>query len=234
MRGDIRFATKALKRAVKYAILVKVKICWRSVCQSREKRRRGVSVGKFRFIKTEVPGIVLAEPSVFGDERGFFMETWHAEEFAAAGLPGVFVQSNHSKSRRGVLRGLHYQRENAQGKLVRVVRGAVFDVGVDLRPGSPTFGRWAGVELNEENKLQIYIPEGFAHGFLVLSPEAEFVYQCTDYYNPAAEGGLIWNDAQIGIDWPTLDAPPLLSAKDAALPGFAGQDFAFFERWYKA
>ncbi|MGD9559019.1 MAG: dTDP-4-dehydrorhamnose 3,5-epimerase [Oscillospiraceae bacterium] len=188
-------------------------------------------MGNFKFIATEVPGLVVIEPAVFGDDRGFFMETWHQAAFEEAGIRADFVQDNHSKSRRGVLRGLHFQWQNTQGKLVRVVRGRVFDVGVDLRPGSPHFGRWAGAELSEENRRQFYVPPGFGHGFLVLSDEAEFTYKCTDFYNPAAEGGIRWDDADIGIKWPDVGAAPLLSEKDAALPGFSAQDFTPFERW---
>ena len=188
-------------------------------------------MGKFTFIETEVPGMLIIEPTVFGDSRGFFMETYHKEEFAAAGLTAEFVQDNHSLSGKGVLRGLHFQKERTQGKLVRVVRGRVFDVGVDLRPGSPYFGRWAGVELNDENKRQLWVPPGFAHGFLVLSEEAEFTYKCTDLYFPAAEGGVRYDDPDVGIRWPELDVPFQLSGKDEALPGLRGQDFSCFERW---
>lgn len=189
-------------------------------------------MGKFTFTPTELPGVMIIDPTVFGDERGWFMETWHAGEFAEAGIAAPFVQDNHSKSRKGVLRGLHFQKENTQGKLVRVVSGRVFDVAVDLRPNSPAFGKWTGVELSAENKRQFYVPEGFAHGFLVISDEAEFVYKCTDMYNPAAEGGVLWNDPAIGIQWPDIGVAPQLSAKDAVLPALATQDFALFERWY--
>ncbi len=188
-------------------------------------------MGKFKFIETEVPGMLIVENTVFGDSRGFFMETYHQEEFAAAGITAPFVQDNHSLSTKGVLRGLHFQKEHTQGKLVRVVRGRVFDVGVDVRPGSPHFGAWAGVELSDENKRQLWVPAGFAHGFLVLSDVAEFTYKCTDIYCPAAEGGIRYDDADIGIRWPQLGEPFRLSEKDTALPGLAGQDFACFERW---
>ena len=190
-------------------------------------------MGKFTFSQLKIPELVVVEPTVFGDDRGFFMETWHKEEFAAAGLRDEFVQDNHSKSRRGVLRGLHFQWQNTQAKLVRVLSGRVFDVGVDLRPNSACYGQWDGVELSAENKKQLYVPQGFAHGFLVLSEEAEFCYKCTDVYNPAAEGGIRWNDADIGIVWPDAGTKPLLSAKDDELPGFAGQDFSAFERWFR-
>lgn len=167
------------------------------------------------IIHTAIPDVKLLEPKVFGDERGFFMETFRDEWFRANVAERTFVQENHSKSARGVLRGLHYQTENTQGKLVRVVSGAVFDVAVDMRCDSPTFGQWVGEILSAENKRQLWVPEGFAHGFYVLSEEAEFVYKCTDYYNPAAEHSLLWNDASVGINWP-LAGEPSLSAKDAA------------------
>ena len=152
----------------------------------------------------EIEGLYVVEPKVFGDERGYFMETYHYEAFKEAGLDMVFVQDNQSMSKKGVLRGLHYQKEHPQGKLVRVVKGEVFDVAVDIRKGSKTYGKWFGVELTEENKKQFYIPEGFAHGFLVLSELAEFCYKCTDFYHPGDEGGVAWNDPEIGIEWPQL------------------------------
>lgn len=167
------------------------------------------------IIHTAIPDVKLLEPKVFGDERGFFMETFRDEWFRANVAERTFVQENHSKSARGVLRGLHYQTENTQGKLVRVVSGAVFDVAVDMRRDSPTFGQWVGEILSAKNKRQLWVPEGFAHGFYVLSEEAEFVYKCTDYYNPTAEHSLLWNDATVGINWP-LAGEPSLSAKDAA------------------
>jgi dTDP-4-dehydrorhamnose 3,5-epimerase len=149
-----------------------------------------------------IEGLCVIEPSVHGDARGYFVETYNQKEMHEAGLDMVFVQDNQSGSTRGVLRGLHFQKEHPQGKLVRVVRGSVFDVAVDLRKGSKTYGKWFGVELTEENKKQFYIPEGFAHGFLVLSELAEFCYKCTDFYHPGDEGGLAWNDPEIGIEWP--------------------------------
>ena len=167
------------------------------------------------IIDTRIPDVKLLEPKVFGDERGFFMETFRDEWFRQNVADRTFVQENHSKSTQGVLRGLHYQTENTQGKLVRVVSGEVFDVAVDMRRNSPTFGHWVGEILSADNKRQLWVPEGFAHGFYVLSDEAEFVYKCTDYYNPNAEHSLIWNDATVGIDWPLLGAPSL-SAKDLA------------------
>jgi len=163
---------------------------------------------------TSIPDVLMIEPKVFGDARGFFFESFNARAFRdATGLDETFVQDNHSRSARGVLRGLHYQIRQPQGKLVRVVRGAVFDVAVDLRRASPSFGRWAGVELSEDNHRQLWIPPGFAHGFVVLSESADFLYKTTDYYAPEHERCLLWNDPAVGIDWP-LDTPPLLSGKD--------------------
>ena len=161
-------------------------------------------MGKIKVTTCEIEGLCVIEPTVFKDERGYFMETYNQNDFKEAGLDMVFVQDNQSMSTRGVLRGLHYQKQFPQGKLVRVVRGTVFDVAVDLRTGSKTYGNWFGVELSAENKKQFYIPEGFAHGFLVLSDEAEFVYKCTDFYHPGDEGGMAWNDPEIGIEWPQL------------------------------
>ena len=164
---------------------------------------------------TALPEVLLFEPKVFGDARGFFLESWNVRTFRElTGLDVDFVQDNHSRSARGVLRGLHYQLQQPQGKLVRVVRGRVFDVAVDLRRSSPRFGCWAGVELSEDDHRQLWVPPGFAHGFLVLSESADFLYKTTDYYAPAHERCIAWNDPQIGIDWP-LDGAPLLSAKDA-------------------
>lgn len=168
-----------------------------------------------KIIETKIPDVKLLEPQIFGDERGFFMETFRDEWFKQHVAQRTFVQENHSKSIKGVLRGLHYQTENTQGKLVRVVQGAVLDVAVDLRRSSPTFGQWVGEILSAENKRQLWVPEGFAHGFYVLSETAEFVYKCTDYYNPKAEHSLIWNDPTVAIDW-QLDGEPSLSAKDLA------------------
>ncbi|MZI96026.1 dTDP-4-dehydrorhamnose 3,5-epimerase [Vibrio sp. CAIM 722] len=168
-----------------------------------------------KVIDTKIADVKIIEPQVFGDERGFFMETWQQNKFEelVTGKPTVFVQDNHSKSKKGILRGLHYQLENTQGKLVRVVSGEVFDVAVDMRKGSATFGQWVGVYLSAENKRQFWIPAGFAHGFYVTSDEAEFVYKCTDYYNPKSEVSLLWNDKTVAVEWP-LDGEPLLSAKD--------------------
>lgn len=185
----------------------------------------------FTFVETAIPGVIVVEPVVHGDARGYFMETFEAGAFAKAGIPGPFVQDNQSKSSRGVLRGLHFQVRHTQAKLVRVVRGEVFDVAVDCRPGSPTFGKWVGVTLSEENKKQLYVPQGFAHGFLVLSEEAEFTYKCSDYYDPSAEGGIPWDDPTVGVQWPDAGCPLKLSPKDAGHESFARQDFSFFERW---
>jgi len=167
---------------------------------------------------TALPGVLLIRPQVFGDERGFFLETFSAERYRqVAGIEQPLVQDNHSRSRRGVLRGLHFQRTRPQGKLVGVARGSVFDVAVDIDPASPTCGRHVGVELSDANHLQLWIPPGYAHGFCVLSEVADFVYKCTDYYHPEDEGGLAWNCPRLGISWP-IDAP-LLSAKDERYPG---------------
>ncbi|MGE1562357.1 dTDP-4-dehydrorhamnose 3,5-epimerase [Pantoea septica] len=168
-----------------------------------------------KIIDTDIADVKIIEPAVFGDERGFFMETWQQKKFEELVCPRQFVQDNHSKSAKGILRGMHYQTENTQGKLVRVVSGEVFDVAVDMRQASPTFGKWVGVHLSAENKRQLWVPEGFAHGFYVVSDSAEFVYKCTDYYNPNAEHSLLWNDEVVGINWPlTGNEEPLLSAKD--------------------
>jgi dTDP-4-dehydrorhamnose 3,5-epimerase len=167
---------------------------------------------------TAIPDVLVLEPKVFGDARGFFFESFNARDFAqATGLNVEFVQDNHSKSSRGVLRGLHYQIQHAQGKLVRVVQGEVFDVAVDLRRSSPTFGRWVGERLNADNHRQMWIPPGFAHGFVVTSESAEFLYKTTDYWYPEHERSLLWNDPAIGIDW-AIEGQPLLAAKDAAAP----------------
>lgn len=168
-------------------------------------------------IETDLPGVLIVEPKVFGDDRGFFMESWNARAFEAAGIAGPWVQDNHSRSARGVLRGLHYQVRQTQGKLVRATAGAVFDVVVDLRRSSPAFGKWMGLELSAENKRMLWVPPGFAHGFLTLTDTADFQYKCTDYYAPEWEQALLWNDPAIGVEWP-LEAgqQPSLSAKDAA------------------
>lgn len=176
-------------------------------------------MGKFNFNKTKLEGMYIIESKVFGDERGYFTETYNKELFSEAGLNITFVQDNESKSSKGVLRGLHFQKKHSQGKLVRVTRGEVFDVAVDLRIGSPTYGQWVGVILSEQNKKQFYIPKGFAHGFLVLSDEAVFNYKCTDLYAPEYEGGVMWDDSNINIKWP-LDRIEkiILSEKDKIHP----------------
>lgn len=169
-----------------------------------------------KVIETDLPGVLILEPKVFGDERGFFMESWNARRYAQYGLPTHFVQDNLSFSRRGVLRGLHFQNPQPQGKLVSVLQGEVFDVAVDIRVGSPTFGRWTGVTLSAEDKRQFYIPPDFAHGFVVTSETALFFYKCTDYYAPASEGTVLWDDPEIGIEWPLEN--PTLSEKDRQAP----------------
>ncbi len=175
-----------------------------------------------KFIPTAIPDVILIEPKVFGDHRGFFMETWQRETFAKNGIDYDFVQDNHSKSSHGILRGLHYQMEQTQGKLVRVVEGTVFDVAVDMRRSSATFGQWVGYELSGENRHMMWVPPGFAHGFYVMSESAEFVYKCTDYYAPEHEESLLWNDPALGIDWHLVNGiAPILSDKDANAPVFA-------------
>ena len=181
-------------------------------------------MGNFKRIDTSIEGVYIIEPTVYGDTRGYFMETYQKKQFEEIGIEYDFVQDNQSKSRRGVLRGLHFQKENTQAKLVRCIKGEVFDVAVDLRPNSKTYGKWEGVILSEENKKMFMIPKGFAHGFLVLSEEAEFTYKCDDIYNPSAEGGLAWDDKEIDIKWPLqgLKKEELLtSEKDAKWPSLA-------------
>ena len=178
-----------------------------------------------RFTPTELTDVLVVEPRVHGDARGYFMETWRADLFADAGVPGVFVQDNQSSSGRGVLRGLHYQIRQPQGKLVRVIAGRVFDVAVDLRRSSPTCGRWAGVELSADDPRMLWVPPGFAHGFYVLSDRAEFVYKCTDYYAPEHERVVLWDDPDLGIAWPlAADAGPVLSDKDRGGVPFAAAE----------
>lgn len=161
-------------------------------------------MGQIKVTKCDIEGLYVIEPVIHGDERGYFTETYNQRDMHEAGLDMVFVQDNQSMSKKGVLRGLHFQKQYPQGKLVRVIKGNVFDVAVDLRKDSKTYGKWFGIELSAENHKQFYISEGFAHGFLVLSDEAEFCYKCTDFYHPGDEGGLAWNDPKIGIEWPTL------------------------------
>jgi dTDP-4-dehydrorhamnose 3,5-epimerase len=169
-----------------------------------------------KLISTSLPGVLIIEPRVFRDERGFFLETYHAERYREAGLDATFVQDNHSRSMRGTLRGLHWQAERPQGKLVRVLLGEIYDVAVDIRPDSPTFGQWVGFTLSADNFRQAWIPPGFAHGFCVTSEVAEVEYKCTDFYDPPSERGLIWNDPEVGIVWPIQD--PILSARDQKHP----------------
>lgn len=172
-----------------------------------------------KVIKTKLDGVLIIEPRIFGDERGFFYETFHAQRYKEAGIIENFVQDNRSRSTGGVLRGLHFQKRKPQGKLVTVTQGEVFDVAVDLRPNSPTFGKYESIVLTGENKIQFYIPPGFAHGFCVLSDSADFQYKCTDFYDPSDEGGLIWNDKTVDISWPIKE--PKLSEKDKILPSLA-------------
>jgi len=175
-------------------------------------------VGKFKFIKTKIPDLYIVESTAIGDERGYFLESYNKQDFEDAGLTMQFIQDNESRSKKGVLRGLHFQKEHTQGKLVRCTEGEVFDVAVDLRKGSPTFGQWKGVYLSAENKRQFYVPEGFAHGFLVLSETATFSYKCTEYYSPQHESGIIWNDPKIGVSWPVDNIDLIkLSEKDKML-----------------
>jgi dTDP-4-dehydrorhamnose 3,5-epimerase len=173
-----------------------------------------------KVTETALPGVLIIEPRVFADERGFLVETFQAERYRAeAGITATFVQDNHSRSKRGVLRGLHLQRARPQGKLARVARGEIFDVAADINPRSPTFGRWVGVTLSDENRLQMWIPPGYAHGFVVLSETADFEYKCTEYYHPQSESGVIWNDPDLAIEWPI--ANPTLSERDRRLPTLA-------------
>jgi dTDP-4-dehydrorhamnose 3,5-epimerase len=169
-----------------------------------------------KLIETTLPGVLLVEPKLHGDSRGFFMETWQSARYGAGGMPAGFVQDNLSRSVKGTLRGLHFQEPFAQGKLVFCVRGAVFDVAVDVRRGSPAFGRWFGAELSDDNRRQMWVPPGFAHGFCVLSESADFVYKCTELYHPETERGVAWNDPEIGIEWPIAD--PILSPRDREAP----------------
>lgn len=184
-------------------------------------------MGNFTFHETEIEGVFLIDVRTYGDRRGYFMETWTESEFRNVGIDCRFVQDNQSASRRGVIRGLHFQKTHPQAKLVRVLRGEVFDVAVDLRRGSATYGKWAGALLSEENKRQLFIPRGFAHGFAVISDYAEFAYKCDDFYHPEDEGGVLWSDPVISISWPEF-AEPLLSDKDMALPMLSESCFAFF------
>jgi dTDP-4-dehydrorhamnose 3,5-epimerase len=172
-----------------------------------------------RVLPTAIPGVLIVEPAVHGDGRGFFLETYHAERYREHGIAGPFVQDNHTRSRAGTLRGLHLQLRRPQGKLIRVIEGEIFDVAVDVRRGSPTFGRWVGIALTADNFKQVYVPAGFAHGFAVVSPTAQVEYKCTDLYDPESELGIAWNDPALGIAWPVAD--PILSARDARHPALA-------------
>ena len=185
----------------------------------------------FSFEKTKIPGVVIIQPKVFGDNRGYFMETYKKSDFYAAGIDKEFVQDNESSSTKGVLRGLHFQKEHTQGKLVRVTHGVVFDVAVDVRPGSETYGQWVGVTLSSEKKNMLHVPAGYAHGFLVLSDIAEIVYKCTDVYDPTSEGGIPWNDPDIAVEWPKLDCEYKTSEKDEKHQGFKNQDFSWASKW---
>ena len=184
-------------------------------------------MGKIKVSRCEIEGLCVIEPTVFRDARGYFVETYNYNDFKAEGLDMVFVQDNQSMSVKGVLRGLHYQKQFPQGKLVRCVRGTVFDVAVDLRASSKTYGKWYGVELSAENKKQFYIPEGFAHGFIVLSDEAEFAYKCTDFYHPGDEGGLAWNDPEIGVEWPIEEGMELIISEKDQKWGGLSETFRF-------
>ena len=179
-----------------------------------------------KFTPTEIADVILIEPDVFGDSRGFFMEAWHAGKFAGGGITAEFVQDNHSRSGQGILRGLHYQVTKPQGKLVRVLSGEVFDVAVDLRKKSATFGQWVGMNLSSENKKMLWIPPGFAHGFYVISPQADFFYKCTEFYAPEYERSIRWDDPDLGIDWPLIRGnTPVLAPKDAAAVSFKDAEY---------
>lgn len=177
-------------------------------------------MGKFAFHKTEIAGVFIIEPTVFGDERGYFMESYNEKEFAEAGIFCKFVQNNQSRSKKGVLRGLHYQKQYPQAKLVRVISGEVFDVAVDIRPGSATYGKWIGAVLSSENRKMFFVPKGFAHGFLVLSEAAELAYMCDAFYHPEDEGGIRWDDPTLAIAWPEMECAYILSERDQQHPPF--------------
>ena len=185
-------------------------------------------MGNFKFEEQRIKGLYVVEPRVFGDERGYFVETYHQEDFLAGGIKENFVQHNQSMSRKNVLRGLHFQTKHPQGKLVRALKGEIFDVAVDLRGSSPTYGERYGITLSDENKKMLYVPPGFAHGYLVLSEEAVFSYLCTDFYHPEEEGGLMWNDPSIGVEWPMeKGVQPILSEKDKIYPSFEASKISF-------
>lgn len=196
---------------------------------AKEATQEWRKMSKITVTTCDIEGLYVIEPSVFGDKRGYFMETYNQNDFSEEGLDMVFVQDNQSMSTKNVLRGLHFQINHPQGKLVRCIRGKVFDVAVDIRKGSATYGKWFGVELSAENKKQFYISPGFAHGFVVLSEEAEFAYKCTDFYHPNDEGGIAWNDSEIGINWPVEDVSALnISEKDQQWEGISTID-----KWFK-
>ena len=190
---------------------------------------RSTVSGNFMFTETSIDGVVVVDVKSYGDERGYFMETYKKSDFVAGGITCDFVQDNQSSSTKGVLRGLHFQKEHPQAKLVRVVSGRVFDVAVDLRPGSPTYGKWEGVELSAENRRQFFVPRGFAHGFLVLSDTAEFCYKCDDVYYPNDEGGLMWNDPDIGIAWPALEGGATFDPSEVIVSEKDGKHASFKE-----
>ena len=183
-------------------------------------------MGKFKFIETNIKDVYIIEPTAFGDNRGYFMETYNEQDFKAAGLDYTFVQDNQSSSRKGVLRGLHFQKTYPQAKLVRVLKGEVYDVAVDLRKGSETYGKWVGVLLSKENKRQFMVPRGFAHGFVVMSETAEFAYKCDEFYHPEDEGGIMWNDPEIGVEWPN-EGEIILSEKDKKHPKLSESKIEF-------
>ena len=185
----------------------------------------------FKFEEQAIKGVFVITPQIFGDSRGYFAETFKAPDFEAVGIPTGFVQDNESCSSKGVLRGLYFQKEHTQGKLVRVTSGCVYDVAVDVRPGSETFGKYVGVTLDSEKTQMFWIPAGFAHGFLVLSDSATFTYKCTDVYDPTSEGGIPWNDPDLAVEWPKLDCEYKTSEKDSKHPGFKEQSFDWAERW---
>lgn len=189
-----------------------------NILSALQKGRLKTNMSNFTFEETKIKDVYIITPKVFGDERGYFMETYSAKDFKEAGLDYNFVQDNQSSSFKGVLRGLHFQKNHPQAKLVRVLKGEVFDVAVDLRDGSETYGQWVGARLSEENKKQLMIPRGFAHGFLVLSDHAEFAYKCDDFYHPEDEGGIMYNDEDINIEWPEIDVEYTLSEKDGKHP----------------
>ena len=185
----------------------------------------------FLFEEQAIKDVYIVTPQVFSDSRGCFMEAYKRSDFEKNGIPDTFIQDNESSSVRGTLRGLHFQKEHTQGKLIRVVHGSVYDVAVDVRPGSPTFGKHVGVILNAEKRQMLFIPRGFAHGFLVLSDHAKTIYKCTDEYDPTSEGGIPWNDSTLAIPWPALDIPYITSEKDERHPGFREQDFGWAARY---